>query len=92
MLALVATSSGGQAQVMNESACRLQFLTNVQSPLAVNFINQACNFLSTQSSTMELNRRERVYNECLLRSLSGALSDPAANSIAQACRDQSQRL
>jgi hypothetical protein len=87
MLALIAASSGTHAQVMNESACRLQYLTGVQSTAAVLLIDQACNFLSTQSASMDLNRRDRLYNECLLRRLAGVQNDHAANLIAQACRD-----
>ena len=89
MLALAAVASGAKAQVMDENACRLRYLPGVQSTLAVTLISDACNFLSTQSASMELNRRDRLYNECLLRSLAGAQNDQAANLIAQACRNSS---
>lgn len=73
---------------MNESACQLQYLKGVQSNLAVSLIKGACNFLSLMSASMELNRRERLYNECLLRELSGVLNDQAAELVSQACRRQ----
>lgn len=85
-LAIVATSAGGQAQVMDENACRLQYLRGVQSNVAVTLISQACNFLASWSASMELNRGERIYNECLLRNLAGAQNDQAAILMAQACR------
>ena len=81
-----AMPTSAYSQVMNESDCQLEYLKGVQSTLAVNLIYGACRHLSNWSSTMELGRNERLYNECLLTKLQGVLNDQAATWVAQACR------
>lgn len=87
-LVFAGTAMTAKAQVMDESECQLRYLRGTQSGLAISQINAACNFLSTWSSSFELNRQERAYNECLLRELVGVQNDQAAALVAQACRRQ----
>lgn len=86
----MALVSATHAQVLNETECRLEYLKGVQSNVAVGMINGACNFLSTWSASMELNRRERLYNECLLKNLQGVMNNHAAVLVASACRRKSE--
>lgn len=40
---------------------------------------------------MDLNKTERVYNECLIAELQGVLNDQAAVIVQQSCRQRSYK-
>lgn len=69
-----------------QADCELKHLKHIRSSAAVALVRSACNFLSGWSATMELEKVERRYNECLLDELPGVLNDQAALLISQACR------
>jgi hypothetical protein len=91
LLLLLSSAMGpavARAQVVDQNACILQSMRGVQSNVAVAYINEACNFLSTMSASMELNRSTRLYYQCMIQSLTGVQNDQAAVLVQQACRQQ----
>jgi hypothetical protein len=84
--AFALTESGkAQGAIERQAACELSAIRETRSPLAVQLIRSACNWLALNSGSL-LNERNRNYYACLVQNLSGVQSDVAAQAIASACR------
>ena len=60
-------------------------IRDTRSPLAVQYIRSACNWLVVNGDSL-LNASSKGYYICLVRQLSGAQSNEAAAAIMSACR------
>ncbi|WP_249154376.1 VF_A0006 family four-cysteine protein [Bradyrhizobium manausense] len=85
--AAVAASSPAAAQtdMEKQAQCELSAIRDTRSPLAVQYIRSACNWLAVNGDSL-LNASSKGYYVCLVRQLSGAQSNEAAAAIMSACR------
>ncbi|QOG17246.1 MULTISPECIES: VF_A0006 family four-cysteine protein [Bradyrhizobium] len=85
--AIVAFSGpvAAQSDQERQAQCELSALRDTRSPLAVQYIRSACNWLVVNGDSL-LNASSKGYYVCLVRQLSGAQSNEAAAAIMSACR------
>jgi hypothetical protein len=85
--ALVASGGSAVAQtdLEKQAQCELSFIRDTRSPLAVQYIRSACNWLVLNGDSL-LNERNKGYYLCLVQQLSGAQGNEAAAAIVSACR------
>ncbi|MCP3384524.1 hypothetical protein NLM31_29545 [Bradyrhizobium sp. CCGUVB4N] len=85
--AIVAFSGPVVAQndLERQAQCELSAIRDTRSPLAVQTIRSACNWLVVNGDSL-LNASSKGYYICLVRQLSGAQSNEAAAAIMSACR------
>ena len=74
-----------QTDLERKAQCELSAIRDTRSPLAVQYIRSACNWLAINGDSL-LNESSRGYYVCLVRQLSGAQSNEAAAAIMSACR------
>lgn len=80
-----AGSALAQSDQEKQAQCELSFIRDTRSPLAVQSIRSACNWLALNGDSL-LNERSRGYYICLVQQLSGAQSNEGAAAIISACR------
>ena len=74
-----------QSDMERQAQCELSAIRDTRSPLAVQYIRSACNWLVVNGDSL-LNASSKGYYVCLVRQLSGAQSNEAAAPIMSACR------
>ncbi|MBR0709419.1 VF_A0006 family four-cysteine protein [Bradyrhizobium liaoningense] len=74
-----------QSDMEKQAQCELSAIRDTRSPLAVQYIRSACNWLVVNGDSL-LNASSKGYYVCLVRQLSGAQSNEAAAAIMSACR------
>lgn len=74
-----------QTEIERKAQCELSAIRDTRSPLAVQYIRSACNWLAVNGDSL-LNESSRGYYVCLVRQLSGAQANEAAAAIISACR------
>ncbi|MBW7974275.1 VF_A0006 family four-cysteine protein [Bradyrhizobium sp. BR 10289] len=74
-----------QSDMERQAQCELSAIRDTRSPLAVQYIRSACNWLVINGDSL-LNASSKGYYVCLVRQLSGAQSNEAAAAIMSACR------
>lgn len=74
-----------QTEIERKAQCELSAIRDTRSPLAVQYIRSACNWLAVNGDSL-LNESGKAYYVCLLRQLSGAQANEAAAAIISACR------
>jgi hypothetical protein len=74
-----------QTDMERQAQCELSAIRDTRSPLAVQSIRSACNWLVVNGDSL-LNESSKGYYICLVRQLSGAQSNEAAAAIMSACR------
>ncbi|WP_245502073.1 VF_A0006 family four-cysteine protein [Bradyrhizobium guangzhouense] len=74
-----------QTDMERQAQCELSAIRDTRSPLAVQSIRSACNWLVVNGDSL-LNASSKGYYVCLVRQLSGAQSNEAAAAIMSACR------
>jgi hypothetical protein len=74
-----------QTDIERQAQCELSAIRDTRSPLAVQYIRSACNWLVLNGDSL-LNESSKGYYVCLVRQLSGAQSNEAAAAIMSACR------
>ena len=74
-----------QTDLEKQAQCELSAIRDTRSPLAVQYIRSACNWLALNGDSL-LNESNKGYYICLVRQLSGAQSNEAAAAIMSACR------
>jgi hypothetical protein len=74
-----------QSDMERQAQCELSAIRDTRSPLAVQYIRSACNWLVVNGESL-LNASSKGYYVCLVRQLSGAQSNEAAAAIMSACR------
>jgi hypothetical protein len=74
-----------QSDMERQAQCELSAIRDTRSPLAVQYIRSACNWLVVNGDSL-LNASSKGYYVCLVRQLSGAQSNEAAAAIMSACR------
>ena len=74
-----------QTDLEKQAQCELSAIRDTRSPLAVQYIRSACNWLVVNGDSL-LNASSKGYYVCLVRQLSGAQSNEAAAAIMSACR------
>jgi hypothetical protein len=74
-----------QSAIERQAQCELASIRDTRSPLAVQLIRSACNWLALNADSL-LNEQNKKYYLCLVQNLSGAQSNDAAQTIAAACR------
>ncbi|WP_283806165.1 VF_A0006 family four-cysteine protein [Bradyrhizobium stylosanthis] len=74
-----------QSDMERQAQCELSAIRDTRSPLAVQYIRSACNWLAVNGDSL-LNASSKGYYVCLVRQLSGAQSNEAAAAIMSACR------
>jgi len=74
-----------QGTMERQAQCELVSIRDTRSPLAVQLIRSACNWLALNGDSL-LNEQNKKYYLCLVQNLSGAQSNDAAQAIASACR------
>lgn len=74
-----------QTDMERQAQCELSAIRDTRSPLAVQTIRSACNWLVVNGDSL-LNASSKGYYVCLVRQLSGAQSNEAAAAIMSACR------
>ena len=74
-----------QSDVERQAHSELSAIRDTRSPLAVQYIRSACNWLVVNGESL-LNASSKGYYVCLVRQLSGAQSNEAAAAIMSACR------
>ncbi len=77
--------AAAQAAEEKQAQCELSAIRDTRSPLAVQYIRSACNWLALNGDSL-LNERSRGYYICLVQQLSGAQGNEAAAAIISACR------
>jgi hypothetical protein len=77
--------SVAQTDIERQAQCELSAIRDTRSPLAVQYIRSACNWLVVNGDSL-LNESSKGYYVCLVRQLSGAQSNEAAAAIMSACR------
>ena len=75
-------------QQQQQAQCELSAIRDTRSPVAIQLIHSACNWLSLNGDS-PLNERSRGYYICLVQELSGTQADQAAVVIVSACRTAS---
>ncbi|MGY8664702.1 VF_A0006 family four-cysteine protein [Bradyrhizobium sp. UFLA05-109] len=86
--AALVSSSGSvvaQTDMEKQAQCELSFIRDTRSPLAIQYIRSACNWLALNGDSL-LNERSKGYYACLVQQLSGAQANEAAAAIISACR------
>src|SRR5512142_1692641 len=78
-------ASWAQSAAQKQAQCELSAIGGTRSPLALQTIRSACNWLVINEGSL-LNESLRPFYVCLVQNLSGAQSDAAANAIVSACR------
>ena len=78
-------SVAAQSDLERQAQCELSAIRDTRSPLAVQYIRSACNWLVVNGDSL-LNASNKGYYICLVRQLSGAQSNEAAAAIMSACR------
>jgi hypothetical protein len=73
-------------QPQREAQCLLEHSRKTNSPAARRAIAQACNFVSLSTSSLNMHKQERAYNECLLSNLGGIEDDENARDVIRSCR------
>lgn len=74
-----------QTEIERKAQCELSAIRDTRSPLAVQYIRSACNWLAVNGDSL-LNESGKGYYICLVRQLSGAQANEAAAAIISACR------
>src|ERR1043166_459481 len=74
-----------QSDMERQAQCELSAIRDTRSPLAVQYIRSACNWLAIEGDSL-LDPSGKGYYVCLVRQLSGAQSNEAAAAIMSACR------
>jgi hypothetical protein len=74
-----------QSAMEQQAQCELAAIRDTRSPVAIQFIRSACNWLALNSDSL-LNEQNKKCYLCLVQNLSGAQSDAAAQAIGSACR------
>lgn len=74
-----------QTEFERKAQCELSAIRDTRSPLAVQYIRSACNWLAVNGDSL-LNESGKAYYVCLVRQLSGAQANEAAAAIISACR------
>jgi len=74
-----------QSTAERQALCELSAIRDTRSPLAVQFIRSACNWLALNADSL-LNEQNKKYYVCLVQNLSGVQADAAAQAIVSACR------
>jgi hypothetical protein len=74
-----------QTDMEKQAQCELSAIRDTRSPLAVQYIRSACNWLVVNGDSL-LNESSKGYYICLVRQLSGAQGNDAASAIISACR------
>jgi hypothetical protein len=74
-----------QTDMEKQAQCELSSIRDTRSPLAVQYIRSACNWLAVNGDSL-LNESSKGYYICLVRQLSGAQGNDAAAAIISACR------
>ncbi|MGY8711453.1 VF_A0006 family four-cysteine protein [Bradyrhizobium sp. 18BD] len=77
--------SVAQSDMERQAQCELSAIRDTRSPLAVQYIRSACNWLAVNGDSL-LNASSKGYYVCLVRQLSGAQANEAAAAIISACR------
>jgi hypothetical protein len=77
--------AAAQTDLEKQAQCELSAIRDTRSPLAVQYIRSACNWLALNGDSL-LNESNKGYYICLVRQLSGAQSNEAAAAIMSACR------
>lgn len=77
--------AAAQSDLERQAQCELSAIRDTRSPLAVQYIRSACNWLVVNGDSL-LNASSKGYYVCLVRQLSGAQSNEAAAAIMSACR------
>ena len=77
--------AAAQSDLERQAQCELSAIRDTRSPLAVQYIRSACNWLVVNGDSL-LNASSKGYYICLVRQLSGAQSNEAATAIMSACR------
>ncbi|MCG2630399.1 hypothetical protein L6654_27585 [Bradyrhizobium sp. WYCCWR 13023] len=85
MLLSSAEIAAAQTDMERQAQCELTAIRDTRSPLAVQHIRSACNWLVVNGESL-LNASSKGYYVCLVRQLSGAQSNEAAAAIMSACR------
>lgn len=85
MLHFSAEFAAAQTDIERQAQCELSAIRDTRSPLAVQYIRSACNWLVLNGDSL-LNASSKGYYVCLVRQLSGAQSNEAAAAIMSACR------
>ena len=88
MLLSCSGSAIAQTSMEKQAQCELSAIRDTRSPLAIQFIRSACNWLALNGDSL-LNESSKGYYVCLVRQLSGAQADEAAAAIVSACRSSS---
>ncbi|WP_305880511.1 VF_A0006 family four-cysteine protein [Bradyrhizobium sp. CCGUVB1N3] len=86
--AALASSSGlafAQSAMERQAQCELSFIRDTRSPVAIQYIRSACNWLSLNGDSL-LNERSKGYYVCLVQQLSGVQANEAAAAVISACR------
>lgn|GEM_PF-5688768 len=78
-------SVNAQTTMDKQAQCTLSAMRDTRSPLAIQSIRSACNWLAVNGESL-LNETSKGYYLCLVRQLSGAQADEAAAAIISACR------
>ena len=78
-------SVNAQTTMEKQAQCTLSAMRDTRSPLAIQSIRSACNWLAVNGESL-LNETSKGYYLCLVRQLSGAQADEAAAAIISACR------
>jgi hypothetical protein len=74
-----------QTNAEKQARCELSAIRDTRSPVAVQLIRSACNWLALNGDTL-LNAGGKNYRICLVQQLSGVQADQAAAVIVSACR------
>jgi hypothetical protein len=74
-----------QTAMERQAQCELSAIRDTRSPLAIQYIRSACNWLAVNGESL-LNETSKGYYVCLVRHLSGAQADAAVAAIISACR------
>lgn len=80
-----AAPAAAQSDMERQAQCELSAIRDTRSPLAVQYIRSACNWLVLNGDSL-LNESSKGYYVCLVRQLSGAQANAAAAAIISACR------
>ena len=86
--AALASSSGfalAQSDMERQAQCELSFIRDTRSPVAIQYIRSACNWLALNGDSL-LNEGSKGYYICLVQQLSGAQANEAAAAVISACR------
>ena len=77
--------AAAQTDMEKQAQCELSAIRDTRSPVAIQYIRSACNWLAVNGDSL-LNESSKGYYICLVRQLSGAQANEAAAAIISACR------